>query len=1497
MVSSSSVFEVSDAVHVESAGGKQLEGVVAFTGQVEFAEGDDWVGVRLTGASVGLGKNNGQVKGKRYFTCGPNGGVFVRASNVSKRVLTRLEELRLKRELSKIGATATANSGSIGGSQTSGTSPRSRIPTAATISKVTSGATPVTSPKPTGTAKGPGGGVSSSARKKSTRSKLDELRERREALAKSRGVSTSGIAAGATGGLASIHAVENHSQHNLSPASSLTASRAPSPPPGKPTAATDERVNILTRQAEELETNLTLMTEKLKSKENENESLQESLRETQQQVVESQEKAKAVQEELASTQEKASQDIVSQLKEALSVRQGELYEIASHYFSSSGGGNMEECKAEIERLNDDLFRLEGDKRDLTADVEKYEEEAQQLRADLVKEREGRIVDANELTEVKAAKSALEHELKAINDLGTKRGESDASHYKAQAKLQAELGAAKRTIEQLENEKLDMETTLEELSLDKDQLQEEKETLEDRLEELRIDSETAQMEVEELKLELEDVRAAAESAAAGSALQSAGAGAVASSTTQDGVDAADVAQALGVQNARLREALIRLREQSSVEKMELSRQLRAVEKEAAAGKEVMIEVETLRSGRANLEEQINDLKEMLEQGSAFESMVEDLSDRVMALEDANIVLQSTIQEMEEAADVTAEMEEVQADENKYLMKDLEGRDALIRNLEEAIRMQRRREEDFQRTVTNYRNSVETLKQEKTLLLELQQGQQGDKEKMMASSQKALERAALLVSDAANVRKKEAEAAFDRIEAHITGHLAERLESFLPQSVVASELASAKGELLISKVVGKASLSLDGIATIFSKKIRVGMNETLSVQELDKEDENEEEKENEAKGEEEEEEEGEEKTQEEEVHTIMTLSDEANQGTAAMIHQSKFALTFVDVAADMLRLLSAGQWPDLLTPEQSAELGALTGHSISLLDLDLSHQLKVLKEEGILSPHQTNLGAFEQSVRNTMQELNTAIENDGNVLLSPDWTPPGWELFKAVSIAKFSCLGAGAVIASAVGSDDTDETGSIEIRRTLKLLMTKLDQVTAQASKVCLRLSRLNVNDEKCLSKLSVIADQWKDASVKLFEGIQGMVSDEGLLRESVRPCEDTAEEILRSLVNFSFALRAVNLNDESERGFHPLSPEIDDPWEGVRNLAQAVRVIDGDAEDVNCLMRARAIEERLEDAVNNESKLSLANAKVTSLEKSLSSRSREIAMQNARLAELENLLAKTNAKTSSPKKKSVELSVSAEMNKTKEENRMLTEAMEVLQTQVDEYERELRFFKDTKSPKGRRAPAITSRGTPRRSSSNIADYGPEKGKRFDFVGDGGHEGSKLALEAALLRPALQSARRETAAWKSKAFGSAMVNLPALNVPGAPSSEEEKIDESDVAYSCSRQLELARADARITKASISVLNLKGIGENATARSTFQDMLAQQKKSLAMLEKANTAANQLLLSKNAPFAADGPGFLAPGKLVGKVSIPGTSGNAVTHKIVVKSGDLSRLNMHLLR
>ncbi|VDO85803.1 unnamed protein product [Heligmosomoides polygyrus] len=69
-------FDIGDRVLV--SGGKQ--GVVRFLGETEFAQGI-WAGIEL---EQPLGKNDGSVQGKRYFTCKTPYGVFVPASKTQK---------------------------------------------------------------------------------------------------------------------------------------------------------------------------------------------------------------------------------------------------------------------------------------------------------------------------------------------------------------------------------------------------------------------------------------------------------------------------------------------------------------------------------------------------------------------------------------------------------------------------------------------------------------------------------------------------------------------------------------------------------------------------------------------------------------------------------------------------------------------------------------------------------------------------------------------------------------------------------------------------------------------------------------------------------------------------------------------------------------------------------------------------------------------------------------------------------------------------------------------------------------------------------------------------------------------------------------------------------------------------------------------------------------------------------------------------------------------
>ena len=76
VVGSAEPAEIDDRVIVS---GTKL-GILRFLGPVDFAQGL-WAGVEL---EQPIGKNDGAVKGKRYFTCKPNYGLFAAASKVQR---------------------------------------------------------------------------------------------------------------------------------------------------------------------------------------------------------------------------------------------------------------------------------------------------------------------------------------------------------------------------------------------------------------------------------------------------------------------------------------------------------------------------------------------------------------------------------------------------------------------------------------------------------------------------------------------------------------------------------------------------------------------------------------------------------------------------------------------------------------------------------------------------------------------------------------------------------------------------------------------------------------------------------------------------------------------------------------------------------------------------------------------------------------------------------------------------------------------------------------------------------------------------------------------------------------------------------------------------------------------------------------------------------------------------------------------------------------------
>jgi dynactin 1 len=298
-----------------------------------------------------------------------------------------------------------------------------------------------------------------------------------------------------------------------------------------------------------------------------------------------------------------------------------------------------------------------------------------------------------------------------------------------------------------------------------------------------------------------------------------------------------------------------------------------------------------------------------------------------------------------------------------------------------------------------------------------------------------------------------------------------------------------------------------------------------------------------------------------------------------------------------LMAAGQWPDLLSEDMSTDLGSVVLHSIADLDLALSDQLILLKSEGLLSPMRSSLSDLDQSVRNTRLALFGSTDESGQTVIPVDWKPPGWEALKNLSLGRFACLGVTAALCSAVSPmDDTGDEPPPATPRNLADVLTKAKQSCASILDVCKKLSGLDLSDSDILASLDELSDQFQYGSKSLFECVKTALSKKSVNSEDLTNISSLLEKVLTSVRLLAALVRKAELDQHDTKHHHYLSAEFGDSWLGVTEIVSQVRNVNGDPEDVNYLMRARAIENQLAEAVENEPKLAIADAKIAGLEK-------------------------------------------------------------------------------------------------------------------------------------------------------------------------------------------------------------------------------------------------------------------------------------------------------------
>ena len=227
-------------------------------------------------------------------------------------------------------------------------------------------------------------------------------------------------------------------------------------------------------------------------------------------------------------------------------------------------------------------------------------------------------------------------------------------------------------------------------------------------------------------------------------------------------------------------------------------------------------------------------------------------------------------------------------------------------------------------------------------------------------------------------------------------------------------------------------------------------------------------------------------------------------------------------------------------------------------------------------------------------------------------------------------------------------------------------------------------------------------------------------------------------------------------------------------------------------------------------------------------------------------------------------------------------------QVEEYEGEIRFLKDAKSPRAHRS------RTPRRSYAEHLREQSKSGDNLQSMAVDFHAG---AFEAALFRPALQAARRDAAQWKAKATISTLLELPPLRVSGSTSTksndEEKTCEEEDT--NPFLQLSSALSFYRKETASVKVIDLSKPSKGRSSRSSLTEIMNRKASASDQLDKATAVARQWLEVHGSSNVGNIGNDLHGNPLLGRVKFAGPD-PIRTVSTATSREDLYRLQLHLV-
>ncbi|CEP09589.1 hypothetical protein [Parasitella parasitica] len=258
------------------------------------------------------------------------------------------------------------------------------------------------------------------------------------------------------------------------------------------------------------------------------------------------------------------------------------------------------------------------------------------------------------------------------------------------------------------------------------------------------------------------------------------------------------------NERLKEALMKLRDAAKAREDELCHQIKDLEIDTHELEEIKGKYDKTRSRLEEAEYTIEELKQRLDDALGAEDLVEQLTEKNLALTEKMDEMRMVVDDLEALKELADELEENHMETEKQLQAEIDHRDMLLREQVERLRSCEETNADYEATIQQFRELVTTLQNDLEHLRHKEVSQQSEKRTLSSQSQAMMSLNMQLQSTVMKAQAKSIDLELRKLDAAQANDRLSYIQPYLPDSFFKTENDAISCVLLYKRLVFKAEL---------------------------------------------------------------------------------------------------------------------------------------------------------------------------------------------------------------------------------------------------------------------------------------------------------------------------------------------------------------------------------------------------------------------------------------------------------------------------------------------------------------------------------------------------------------------------------------------------------------------------------------------------------------------------------------------------------------------